>query len=196
MLMGHLDRRAESDDAMKPRCSGFYLQKASDIRILVARDLIVNPRRPSVRRPVFLAMLAYFVPTFILGYVWHLALFADYYHTLGIYRSDVIVPFGFMSMLLQGAIFAGVYPRVIDEPWAYSGGLRFAAGAAMLSWTFTTLAVAAKHPMTSVSGFVGIETAFTLAQFALVGLLFPLSARLAGQARPEAVYDAAPIGPF
>ena len=147
-----------------------------------------------MQRPLFLAMLAYVVPTFILGYIWHLSLFADYYHALGIYRPDVIVPFGFTSMLLQGAILAGVYPRVIDKPWTYSGSVRFAAGAALLSWTFTTLAVAAKHPMTSVSGFVSIETAFTLTQFVLVGLLLPWSARLGGQAPAEAGYDALPIG--
>jgi hypothetical protein len=111
--------------------------------------------------------------------VWHLVLFTEYYHALEIYRPDVIIPFGFLSMLLQGAIFAGVYPQVVEKPATLAGGMRFAAGAALLSWTFTTLAVAAKHPMTSVSRFVAIETAFTLTQFALVGPLLALSARLA-----------------
>src|SRR5262245_20202992 len=138
-----------------------------------------------MRRPFVLTMFAYLVPTFILGYVWHLALFADFYHNLGIYRPDVIIPFGFLSMLLQGAIFAAAYPRVIEKPWTFGGGIRFAAGAALLSWTFTTLAVAAKHPMTSVSGFVGIETAFTVTQFILVAPLLALSGRL-GRVRQDA----------
>jgi hypothetical protein len=146
-----------------------------------------------VRRPFFLAMLAYLVPTFILGYVWHLELFADYYHSLGIYRSDVIIPFGFLSMLLQGAIVAAAYPRLIDKPWMLSGGIRFAAAGALLSWTFTTLAVAAKHPMTSVSGFVGVETAFTVTQFALVGPLLAMSARFRGKARQAAAVPSAGI---
>jgi hypothetical protein len=136
-------------------------------------------------------LLAYLVPTFILGYVWHLKLFAEFYHDLGIYRPDVIIPFGFLSMVLQGAIFAAVYQRVIDAPWTWSGGMRFAAGAALLSWTFTTLAVAAKHPMTSVSGFVAIETAFTVVQFVLVGPLFVLATRLAGRGRETAGMRAA-----
>ena len=139
-----------------------------------------------MRRSFVFAMLAYLVPTFILGYVWHLKLFADLYHDLGIYRPDVIIPFGFSSMLLQGAIFAAVYPRVIDKPWTYSGGLRFAAAAAVLSWSFTTLAVAAKHPMTSVTRFVGIESAFTAVQFTLVGPLLALSARLGRKVRQAA----------
>ena len=57
--------------------------------------------------------------------------------------------------------------------------LRFGALSALLSWTFTTLAVAAKHPMTSLAGFVAIETAFTLVQFLLVSPLLALTSRWA-----------------
>jgi hypothetical protein len=123
-----------------------------------------------------LLVLAYVVPTFLLGFVWHLVLFDSYYRELGIYRDQVIIPFGFGSMLLQAAIFAWVYPRVVAAP-SMSSGMKFAAGAALLSWSFTTLAVAAKHPMTSISGFVAIETGFTLIQFLLVGPLWTLASR-------------------
>jgi hypothetical protein len=139
-----------------------------------------------MRRSFFLTLLAYLVPTFILGYVWHLVLFATTYRDLGIYRPDVIIPFGFLSMLLQGAIFSAVYPRIEMRPGRFSSAMRFAAGAALLSWTFTTLAVAAKHPMASVSRFVTMETAFTIIQFALVGPFFALASRgssLAAQPR-------------
>lgn len=130
-----------------------------------------------MRRSYSLALLAYLVPTFILGYVWHLKLFAGVYDDLGIYRPDVIVPFGFLSMLLQGSIFAIAYHRIIERPWKFADGMGFAGAAALLSWTFTTLAVAAKHPMTSVSRFMLIETCFTLVQFAMVGPLLVLGAR-------------------
>ncbi|HEX5831195.1 MAG TPA: hypothetical protein VFY16_09450 [Gemmatimonadaceae bacterium] len=122
-------------------------------------------------------LLAYVVPTFALGYVWHLKLFAGYYRELGIYRPDVIVPFGLATMLLQGAVFALVYPRLVARPDSFAGGMRFAALAGVLAWSFTTLAVAAKHPMTSISGFVAIESAFTVAQFLLVGPLLAASSR-------------------
>jgi hypothetical protein len=127
---------------------------------------------------VLLALLAYLIPTFILGYPWHLKLFAGVYRELGIYREQVIVPFGFLSMLVQGLIFALAYPRLMPEPASIACGLLFASGAALLSWSFTTLAVAAKHPMSSVSRFVTIETAFTVVQFLLVGPLLALSARV------------------
>jgi hypothetical protein len=134
-----------------------------------------------------LHLLAYLVPTFALGFIWHLVLFASTYHDLGIYRPDVIIPFGFLSMLLQGAIFAAVYPRLVDDPTSLGGAMRFATGAAVLSWTFTTLAVAAKHPMTSVPTFVAIETAFTVVQFGLVGPLLAATSRWAAPSpRPAA----------
>ncbi|MEO8620792.1 MAG: hypothetical protein ABI625_06990 [bacterium] len=120
-------------------------------------------------------LLAYLVPTFAPGFVWHLKVFDAYYRQLGIYRTDVIIPFGFLSMLIQGTVFAFVYPRVMAHPGSMADGLCFAAGAALFSWSFTTLAVAAKHPMTSVRRFVAIETAFTVVQCALVGPLLAVS---------------------
>lgn len=42
-----------------------------------------------------LGILAYVVPTFVLGFIWHLILFDGYYEQLAIYRKDIIVPFGF-----------------------------------------------------------------------------------------------------
>jgi len=37
-----------------------------------------------------LEVLAYLVPTFALGFVWHLMLFDAYYERLAIYRKDII----------------------------------------------------------------------------------------------------------
>ncbi|MDF2771873.1 MAG: hypothetical protein K0S86_1367 [Geminicoccaceae bacterium] len=131
------------------------------------------------------------MPTFILGFVWHLVLFASYYRDLGIYRPDVIVPFGFVSMTVQGAVFAAIYPRLVSAPGTVASGLRFGAVAALLSWSFTTLAVAAKHPMTSVPRYLIIETAFTVVQFLLVGILLAVSSRGTARARPRTVSRAA-----
>lgn len=146
----------------------------------IARTVSGGASVVSWRRAFIFALLAYLVPTFILGYVWHLQLFADVYHELGVYRPDVIIPFGFLSMLLQGSLFAIAYRRLVDRPASLLDAMRFAAMAALLSWTFTTLAVAAKHPMTSVSRFVLIETSFTAVQFLIVGPLLALAARASG----------------
>jgi hypothetical protein len=120
-----------------------------------------------------LPVLAYLVPTFALGFVWHLVLFQSYYDALGVYRRDIIIPFGFLSMLIQAAIFAWLYDKAFA---ATSGSLlsrawRYGLAAAALSWSFTTLAAAAKNVMTSVPDYLLIETAFTIVQWALVAPL-------------------------
>jgi hypothetical protein len=119
------------------------------------------------------AVLAYLVPTFALGFVWHLILFQSYYETLAMYRHDIIIPFGFLSMLIQAAIFAWIY----DQAFAHRPGtpasraLAYGVVGALLSWSFTTLAVAAKNVMTSVPSYLLIETAFTIVQWMMVAPL-------------------------
>ena len=67
------------------------------------------------------AVLAYLVPTFALGFVWHLVLFESYYNALAIYRHDIIVPFGFLSMVIQAAIFAWIYDTAFARPTGHAG---------------------------------------------------------------------------
>jgi hypothetical protein len=47
----------------------------------------------------------------------------------------------------------------------------------VLAWTFTTLPVAAKYRMTSVSFFLLLESAFTVVQFLVVSPLVALAWR-------------------
>jgi hypothetical protein len=120
-----------------------------------------------------LAVLAYLLPTFALGFVWHLVLFEHAYKALAIYRADIIIPFGFLAMLIQGTIFAWIFQRAL-VPWRAPGWLRtavYGVGGALLSWSFTTIAVAAKNVMTSVPDYVAIETGFTVIQWIMVAPL-------------------------
>lgn len=142
-----------------------------------------------MKRYVF-AVLAYLVPTFALGFVWHLVLFESYYDALAIYRRDIIVPFGFLSMVIQAAIFAWFYDLAFatrhGRPWAKA--LAYGAVGATLSWSFTTLAVAAKNVMSSVPNYVLIETAFTIVQWMLVApLTVALSLQSANAIRASAL---------
>ena len=128
-------------------------------------------------RRIGLGALSYLVATFALAFVWHLVLFKDYYDVLALYRRDVIVPFGFVAMTLQAVLFAWVF----DSSFAHGPvsvwrrGSYFAAFGAVLSWSFTTLSVAAKNVMTSVPDYMLIESAFTVVQWAVVGPLMALA---------------------
>jgi hypothetical protein len=135
--------------------------------------------RIATTRSFWLGVAAYLVPTFPIAYAWHLVLFAPAYGVLGIYRPDPIIPFGFASMLIQGLAFSWAYPCLFPERGAafLRPGLVYGLALAILSWSFTTLAVAAKNIMTSVPTYVLLETGFTLLQFLFVGPLIALAYR-------------------
>lgn len=139
-------------------------------------------RSTSDDKTLLLGAFCYLVPTFALGFVWHMGAFQSYYAALAIYRKDVIIPFGFLSMCIQALLFAWIYQRVFA---AWSGirarALGYAAFGAALSWSFTTIAVAAKNVMSSVPDYLLIESGYTLAQWLIVG---PLTAWLLQQNAP------------
>jgi hypothetical protein len=132
-----------------------------------------------MKRSFPLAILAYLLPTFPLGYAWHLVVFKDAYDRLELLRVDVIIPFGLGSMLMQAALFAWAYPRLFSTrraDWLRSAS-RFAGVFATLAWSFAVLPVAAKNRMSSVTDFLTLETGFTLMHFAIVSPLIALAFR-------------------
>ena len=127
----------------------------------------------------WLAVAAYVLPTFPLGYVWHLVLFKDRYHELQLYRADVIIPLGLAAMIVQALLFAWAYPRLFTtrrDAW-FQNAVRFFALFSLLAWSFTTLPVAAKYQMASVTTFMALETSFTLIHFLVVSPLIALAFR-------------------
>ncbi|MBA2400713.1 MAG: hypothetical protein H0V72_18815 [Bradyrhizobium sp.] len=95
-----------------------------------------------------------------------------------IYRDEPVIAFGLGSMIIQGTIFSWLFPRVFPQSSGFlKNGLLYGLGAGLLSWSFTTLSVAAKNIMASVPDFVLLETAFTILQFAIVGPLIALAYR-------------------
>jgi hypothetical protein len=56
-------------------------------------------------RRYWLAVLTYLLPTFPLGYAWHLVAFHDAYERLALYRAQVTIPLGLASMIIQ-ALFS------------------------------------------------------------------------------------------
>jgi hypothetical protein len=127
----------------------------------------------------WLAVLAFLLPSFPLGYFWHLVSFADQYHQLAMYRDEVIIPFGLASMMIQALLFAWAYPRLFGA--SATQWLRGAAGFGVvfgaLAWSFAVLPVAAKYRMASVQDFLILETSFTILQFLIVSPLIALAYR-------------------
>lgn len=137
----------------------------------------------------WLAVLAYLLPTFPLGYFWHLVTFADRYHQLAMYRDDVIIPLGLASMVIQALLFAWAYPRLFSSRLASwrSGALGFGLFFGTLAWSFAVLPVAAKYRMSSVPDFAVLETLFTVLQFAVVSPLVAMAYRGSSSAAARSV---------
>ena len=125
----------------------------------------------------WLAFTAYLLPTFLMGYFWHLSWFVEPYHHLNLYRADVIIPMGLLSMLIQAIFFAWAYPRLFSGLDWKAGALRLGLLFGLLAWSLTTLPVAAKYQMTSIKNFMLLETGFTILQFAVVAPLIALAYR-------------------
>jgi hypothetical protein len=134
-----------------------------------------------MNKKLVLATLAYVLPSFPLGFLWHLTVFAGYYRSLQVYREQVILPFGLASMVIQGVIFAVLYRRMFAGEPVLRGALKFASFAAPLAWSFMALAAAAKHQMTSPAAYLGIETGFIVLHYAIVS---PLMAAVYRNATP------------
>jgi len=134
-----------------------------------------------MRTAFWLAVLAYLLPSFPLGYVWHLRTFRARYERLAVYREPMIIPLGLASMVLQALLFAWLYPRLFStarDAWLTSA-LQFGAVFGLLAWTFATLPAAAKYRMRSAREFLVLETGFTLLHFLVVSPLIALAWRAA-----------------
>ena len=72
-----------------------------------------------------LAFLAYVLPTLPLGVVWHLVVFKNYYDELEVYREDFLIPFGILSMTVQGIAYAYIYYRLFRHETVIRGAVKF-----------------------------------------------------------------------
>jgi hypothetical protein len=133
----------------------------------------------SVAHRFWLGVAAYLFATFPIAFVWHLVLFEQKYRALRVYRDEPIIAFGLISMIIQALIFSWLFPRVFPSSRGtfLRDGLLYGLGAGLLSWSFTTIAVAAKNVMTSVPDYLLLETAFTVLQFVVAGPLIALAYR-------------------
>jgi hypothetical protein len=129
----------------------------------------------------WLGLTAYVVPSFPLAFIWHLKTFAANYAALDLLRENPILPMGFASMLLQGALFSWAYPRLFDPARAAWLGSAFRASAVfgLLAWSYAVVAVGAKIRMESVPDFMLLETGWTILQFAVTMPLLALVHRRA-----------------
>ena len=118
--------------------------------------------------------LAYLLVTFPLAFFWHLVVFKGIYDELGMYREQPIVALGFIAILIQGLFLSYAFPLVYRGPNAVQAGVKFGLLMGLFLWSSQVVAAAAKHEVSSFATWLGIETAYFVVQFAIVGLALGL----------------------
>jgi len=124
----------------------------------------------------YASWVAYLVITFMLGYIWHLVVFKQLYHTLAIYTriDDPIIPLGLLAMVIQGAVLAYVYPLVTDGMHPVSDGIRFGVLMGLFIASSAVVAEVAKQRVTSLRTWFVVESSYYAIQFVLSGLAIGL----------------------
>lgn len=120
----------------------------------------------------FGSWFAYVAITFALGFVWHLVIFKNLYHRLAIYTrlDDPIIPLGLLSMLIQGAVLAYLYPQVVGVQSSVIDGITYSLLMGLFLASSAVLAEAAKQRVTSLRIWLVVESLYYLIQFLLAGL--------------------------
>src|SRR5687768_4715086 len=90
---------------------------------------------------------AYVAITVALGFVWHLMVFKNLYRRLAIYirLDEPIIPLGLLSMLIQGAVLAYLYPQVVDVQGSVLDGIIFSLLMGLFIVSSAVIAEAAKQ---------------------------------------------------
>lgn len=133
---------------------------------MIEKELRVNYKK------IILGTLGYAAVTFPLAVVWHLVAFKPTYERLGYFsRDEPIIVFGFLAILIQGAVLAFLYPFFCRGMAFLKGAITIALVMGVYHWTMHVLAAAAKQKIEPLSLWFGLETAYLAIQFMLAGLL-------------------------
>ncbi len=120
-----------------------------------------------------LAFFAYIVIVFVIATTWHLVLFKEVYLKTNL-RAEPIFQLGILSMLIQAAVIAYMYPKLAGGGSPAKEGLKFGLILAFLLGSYGVFAEAGKYDVGTISTFLFYEGAFFLVQYAIVGVVIGL----------------------
>lgn len=126
-----------------------------------------------MKKAFFMSVYGCFIVTMIVAVVWHLIIFHDKYVEMGAFtRIDPIMPLGMIAVILQGFVFAYLYPAYLKFTGRESTALRGIVYSLIMGinvWTVMVFATAAKFKIEPVFDFILLGTLFQLLQYVLVG---------------------------
>lgn len=133
---------------------------------------------------VAVTILAYVVTTFAVQGTSHFAINADHYASITIMRAEPIVPMGLTSMVIQGFIFAWLFPAFRRESRPILSGIAFSCTIGAFLASYIALGEAGKYAVPSIGSWIAVEVTAAAVQFVLFGLLLGLVHRRSIAAQP------------
>ena len=118
-----------------------------------------------------LAVLAFVIATFSIQATSHFAINIAHYAAIEFVRTDPIMELGFLTMVVQGAILAYIYPFFYRPGSPILQGLKYGLLMGLFLGSYIALAEPAKYAAPSVSEWIVTEGLASLAQFSLYGVL-------------------------
>lgn len=114
---------------------------------------------------------AYFVITMAWAYPWHIVYFHDLYVKWGaIQRTEPIIWFGVIAILIQGLVIGYLYPYYKNnESNPILSGIRFNIIIGLMTYSAMSFATVAKFNIEPVAPFLIYHTIFQVIQFILTG---------------------------
>ncbi len=123
---------------------------------------------------IALTVLAYVVTTFAVQGASHFAINSVHYAAIPIMRAEPVIPMGIASMLIQGLIFAALFPAFVRGAATVWDGVK-------LSWTlgaflasYVVLGEAGKYAIPSIPSWIAVEASVAFVQYTLFGVLWGL----------------------
>jgi hypothetical protein len=133
--------------------------------------LLVIEERLKMKK-ILLATLGYAIVTFALAVPWHFVLFHDVYAELGAYKLEQpIFALGMTAMLVQGVVIAYLFQFYHRGVRPFREGIGFAMIMGVYMYTLSTVAFAAKTPVTSLPTWFTVQFGFHFLQFLLAGVV-------------------------
>lgn len=140
----------------------------------------MEARKPAT---VALTVLAYVVTTFAVQGASHFAVNAAHYAAIPIMRAEPVIAMGLVSMLIQGVLFAVLFPAFTRGVSAVWDGVKFSWALGGFLASYIVLGEAGKYAIPSIASWIAVEGSVAFVQYTLFGVLLGLIHRRRAEAR-------------
>ena len=131
----------------------------------------MEARKPAT---ISLTVLAYVVTSFGVQGASHFAINAGHYAAIPILRAEPIIAMGLVSMLIQGVIFALLFPAFQRGSGVVWDGVKFSWALGGFLASYVVLGEAGKYAIPSIASWIAVEGSVAFVQYTLFGVLLGL----------------------